>query len=124
LLDNDQIAATRKLSTVSSKSILSISDQCNLPLEWIIYSLRQNILLNQLKYLVRDEKQMRCYYKASAFLLDKSFAEDFFNYIKAYELRDYSILSKVKRNFFSIEPQTVSSHLVSLKLERNYEKKS
>ncbi len=108
LSDTDQTLATRKLSTVSSKSILSISDQCNLPLEWIIYSLRQNILLNQLRFLVRNEKQMRCYYKPGAFLLDRSFSDDLFNYIRAYELRDFSMLSKVKRNFFNVEPsQTV-----------------
>ena len=100
----------RKMSTISSNSILSISDQCNLPLEWIIYSLRQNILLNQLTFLVGDEKNVRNYYKSSAFLLDRSFADDFLNYIRAYELRDFNILSRVKRNFFNIEPQSVSGY--------------
>lgn len=100
---DDSHHVERKLSILSSKSILSISDQCNLPLEWITYSLRQNVLLNQLVYLLRDHVQMRNYYRASAFVLDRSFTEDFLNYIRAYEFRDFKILSRVKRNFYEID---------------------
>ena len=112
----DEDNASRKLSEVSMKSNAStaVEPQANLSLEWISQSLRQNILLNQLMFLLCDESQTRSYYRKSAFVLDRSFVEDFLNYIRAYEKRDYSILSKIKRNFFSITTQPVRLLLLLL----------
>ena len=101
---SDQIA--RKFSIASTKSISSITDS-NIALEWITYSIRQNILLNQLKYLFQDQELLKTYYRPNAFVQDTSYVEDFFNYIKAYEKRDFSMLSNVKRNFFNLKSQSV-----------------
>ena len=101
--------AARKLSTLSSRSTRCISDQCNLALEWITHSLRQNTLLNQLSCLLGNEAQIQNFYRADAFLMERGYVEDFLNYIRAYELRDFSILSKVKRNFFDVQSQAVGS---------------
>ena len=105
---SDEDNVSRKMSEISMKSNASTAvEQTNLSLEWISQSLRQNILLNQLMFLLCDESHIRSYYRKSAFVLDRSFVEDFLNYIRAYEKRDYSILSKIKRNFFSITTQPV-----------------
>lgn len=106
---NNDTKQVRKLSTLSSRSTRCISDQCNLPLEWIIYSLRQNILFNQLVYLLSKEAQIQAFYQPGAFLMDRTYVEDFLNYMKAYEIRDYSLLSKVKRNFFEVQTSSSTS---------------
>lgn len=73
----------------------------NMPLSWIKTSLRQTVLLNQLVYLSSDSTLIEKYYQTSAFLLDRMFVNDFLNYIKACESRDYTVLRKIKCKFFT-----------------------
>jgi hypothetical protein len=73
----------------------------NFAFNWILACLRQNLLFNQMSYLLADLNLIEKFYKPLAFLQDRLFVNDFLNLIKAYETRDYNILKKIKRNFYT-----------------------
>lgn len=73
----------------------------NFAFNWILACLRQNLLFNQMSYLLADSNLIEKFYKPLAFLQDRLFVNDFLNLIKAYETRDYNILKKIKRNFYT-----------------------
>jgi hypothetical protein len=79
----------------------NMTNDFNFAFNWILACLRQNLLFNQMSYLLADSNLIEKFYKPLAFLQDRLFVNDFLNLIKAYETRDYNILKKIKRNFFT-----------------------
>ena len=65
-------------------------------MDWIFYSLRQRMLLEQLRFLNENRHNLQRFYIHGAFLMDASFCADFLIYVQAFEQDNYAILNQVK----------------------------
>ena len=80
----------------------------NFAFEWINESMLNFSLLTQLSFMLGDPLILRGRYSPGSFVLDQSFVDDLFTYVIAYEKRDFKILAKVKRIFFSPEIESLN----------------